>query len=44
VNALTEFAGERVQHLAPRAGNGHRRALGMQSLRDGAPDTTGRNR
>ena len=38
-----ELAGNGVQHLAPGAGYGHRRALRMQRLRDRAADAAGRS-
>src|ERR1700676_2674602 len=41
LNPPAQFAGERVQHLAPSPGNRHRRALRVQRLRDRAADAAG---
>ena len=42
LDALAQFSGERVQYLAPRSGNRHRRALHVQGLRDRAANAAGR--
>jgi hypothetical protein len=42
MDALAKLAGERIQHLAARSGNCHRRALPMQRLRDRPANAAGR--
>src|SRR5580698_5607275 len=42
MNPLAQLAGERVQHRAPRSGNGHRGTLGVQRLRDRPSNAAGR--
>ena len=42
MHALAQLAGERVQHLAPRARDRDGRALRVQRLRDRAADAAGR--
>ena len=42
MNALAQLRRQAIQHLAPRAGNGNRRALRVQRLRDRAADAAGR--